>query len=301
MLFGIPARTTDNFRHENKDLRIGGTLRSHDGHELAIIRRKGNKNTLLSPDGGQLVDDALAPFLHGVGAEVFEMLFGIDHEALVRGGQEILEQKGEVGQALFSASMGSAALHAVLEQLETEAGDLFKPGGSRPTINAALKEHAQLQKAIKDQSLSSREWGEARKALERTNKELAQLQEELVQTRAERNRLQRIRHALPKITERREFLEQLEALGKVVVLPDDFGKRRQAATLELEKARAMANSATASLGSLQEHVATITVNREVLALGETIEDLHARLAVHRKAMQDCPASGGTAQSTAHRR
>ena len=288
LLFGIPARTTDNFRHENKDLRIGGTLRSHDGHELAIIRRKGNKNTLLSPDGGQLVDDALAPFLHGVGAEVFEMLFGIDHEALVRGGQEILQQKGEVGQALFAASMGSAALHAVLEHLEAEAGELFKPGGSKPSINAALKEHAELQKAIKDQSLSSREWGEARRALERTNKALTQLQEELVQTRAERNRLQRIRRALPRITARREFLEQFEVLGNVVVLPDNFGKRRQAATLELEKARAMANSAAASLGSLQEHVATITVSREVLALGETIEDLHARLGGHRKAMQDCP-------------
>jgi uncharacterized protein YhaN len=288
LLFGIPARTTDNFRHENKDLRIGGTLRSHDGHELVIIRRKGNKNTLLSPDGGQLVADALAPFLHGVSAEVFEMLFGIDHEALVRGGQEILEQKGEVGQALFAASMGSAALHAVLEQLETEAGDLFKPGGSKPTINAALKEHAGLQKAIKDQSLSSRGWGEARRALERTNKELAQLQENLVQTKAEHNRLQRIRHALPKITARHEFLEKLEALGNVVVLPDDFGKRRQAATLELEKARAMANSATASLGSLQEHVAALTVNREVLALGETIEALYARLSVHQNAMQDRP-------------
>jgi len=288
LLFGIPARTTDNFRYENKDLRIGGTLRSHDGHELAIIRRKGNKNTLLSPEGGQLVDDALAPFLHGVSAEVFEMLFGIDHESLVRGGQEILEQKGEVGQALFAASMGSAALHAVLERLETEAGDLFKPGGSKPTINAALKAHAELQKAIRDQSLSSREWGEARRALEQTNKGLAQLQEELVRTRAERNRLQRIQRALPKLTERREFLKKLEALGNVVVLPDDFGNRRQAAILELEKARAMANSATASMGRLQEHVAAITGSREVLTLGETIEALHARLGGHRKAMQDCP-------------
>ena len=288
LLFGIPARTTDNFRHENKDLRIGGALRSHDGHELVIIRRKGNKNTLLSPDGGQLADDALAPYLHGVGAEVFEMLFGIDHEALVRGGQEILEQKGEVGQALFAASMGSAALHAVLEQLETEADALFKPRGSTQAISAALKEYAELQKAIKTQSLSSREWGEARKALERTIKDLEQVQDELVRCKAEHNRLQRIRHALPKITERRELLEQLEALGDVVVLPDDFGKRRQAATLELEKARATANSASANLGSLQEDVATITVSREVLALGETIGDLRARLAVHKKAMKDCP-------------
>ena len=288
LLFGIPARTNDNFLHDSKHLRISGRLRSNNGQELVVVRRKGNKNTLSSPDGGPLDDAILTPFLQGVNAEIFEMMFGIDHGALVRGGQEILEQKGEVGQAIFAASMGSAALHAVLEQLETEAGELFKPGGTKPTINAALKEHARLQKAIKDQSLSSREWGEARRALERTNTELARLQEELVQTRAECNRLQRIRRALPKITARREFLEQLEALGNVVMLPDDFGKRRQAATLELEKARAMANSATASLGSLQEHAGNITVSREVLALGETIEDLHARLGGHRKAMQDCP-------------
>ena len=30
LLFGIDPRTTDNFRHENKDLRFGGALRSHD-------------------------------------------------------------------------------------------------------------------------------------------------------------------------------------------------------------------------------------------------------------------------------
>ena len=66
------------------------------------------------------------------------MLFGIDHRALVQGGQEILEQKGEVGQALFSASLGSHALHAVLNQLDQEAGGLFLPQGSKPTINSAL-------------------------------------------------------------------------------------------------------------------------------------------------------------------
>jgi len=288
LLFGIPARTHDNFLHDNKDLRLGGRLRNHNGQELVVVRRKGNRNTLLSPDGAQLDDNALTPFLHGVSAEIFEMLFGIDHEALVLGGQEILEQKGEVGQALFSASMGSAALHAVLEHMESEAGELFKPGGSKPVINAALKAHAQLQKTIKDQSLSSREWGEAQRALERTNQELSQLQADLVQCKAERNRLRRIQRALPKVAARREFLNQLALLGSVVVLPDDFGKRRQTAALELEKARATANSATASLSGLQEQLAAITVSKEVLELGETIEDLHARLGGHRKAMQDRP-------------
>ena len=57
----------------------GSVLRNHNGQELAVVRRKGNKNTLLSPDDDQLDDGVLAPYLHGVNAEVFEMLFGIDH------------------------------------------------------------------------------------------------------------------------------------------------------------------------------------------------------------------------------
>ena len=145
LLFGIPTRTNDNFLHDNKALRIAGKLRNNDGQELVVVRRKGNKNTLSSSEGEQLDDAALAPYLHGVNAEVFEMLFGIDHEALVQGGREILEQKGEVGQALFAASMGSAALHGVLEQLEGEADALFKPRGSVQIVNASLKEYFQLQ------------------------------------------------------------------------------------------------------------------------------------------------------------
>ena len=288
LLFGIPARTTDNFLHNNTALRIAGKLRNNNGQELIVVRRKGNKNTLSLPAGEPLDDAALAPFLHGVNVEVFEMLFGIDHEALVQGGREILEQKGEVGQALFAASMGSAALHGVLEQLEREADELFKPRGSVQVINASLKEYSQLQKDIKARSLSSREWGDARRALERTNKALAQLQDELAQGKARRNRLRRIQRALPKITAWREFQQRLEALGSVVLLPVDFGERRQAAAVELEKAQATANSAASNLDGLQQQIAAITVNGTVLEFAETIEDLHARLGGHRKAMQDRP-------------
>src|SRR5690554_1296831 len=103
LLYGIDERTLDNFLHANDKLRIHGFLRTADGHDLTFVRRKGRKNTLLTPEGEALDEQVLAPFLQGVTPELFETLFGIDHQALVRGGQEILEQKGEVGQALFSA------------------------------------------------------------------------------------------------------------------------------------------------------------------------------------------------------
>ena len=94
LLYGIDERTPDNFLHANDKLRIHGFIRTTDGHKLTFVRRKGRKNTLLTPDDEVLDEQVLAPFLQGVTAELFETLFGIDHQALVQGGQEILEQKG---------------------------------------------------------------------------------------------------------------------------------------------------------------------------------------------------------------
>lgn len=288
LLFGIPPRTTDNFLHDNKALRIAGLLRNQNGEELGLVRRKGNKNTLLSPEGGQLDDAVLVPFLQGVSAEVFEMLFGIDHVTLVEGGQDILEQKGEVGQALFAASMGSSSLHRVLEQLDDEADALFKARGSTQLINADLKEYSRLQKTIKEQSLSSREWGEALRKLEQTNKALDEVHKEIVRAKAERNRLQRIHRALPKISLLGEYSVRLEVLGTVVELPEDFGTRRQEVMLALGTSQERAKSSSTNLLGLQQKLESITVNRELLSLSGTIENLHARLGGHRKALQDRP-------------
>ncbi len=85
-------------------------------------------------------------FFSGVTSELFETLFGIDHQALVQGGQEILEQKGEVGQALFSAALGSHAFHAVLGELDAETKRLFLPAGSKPVINSAIRSTYRSQK-----------------------------------------------------------------------------------------------------------------------------------------------------------
>lgn len=39
-LFGIPARTNDNFLHSNAQLRIGGQLRRTDGSTIEFTRKK---------------------------------------------------------------------------------------------------------------------------------------------------------------------------------------------------------------------------------------------------------------------
>jgi len=288
LLYNVDERTSDDFIHTKDKLRVAGCLRTSDGEELAIVRRKGRKNTLLSPGGEPLDDNALVPFLQGVTAELFEMLFGIDHRALVQGGQEILEQKGEVGQALFAASLGSHALHGVLAQLDDEADGLFKARGSAQAINTALKVYSETSKEIRERSLSSREWDEHRRALARTSKELDQIQSELASERVEVNRLKRIQRILPKLARRHGLLQKIDALGDILVLSNDFGERRQKTLAELETAQAILQKATRRLNDLQGQLEKVSVHGPALDLGERIEDLHARLGGHRKAIQDRP-------------
>lgn len=288
LLYGIDERTQDNFLHANDKLRIHGFLRTTDGRKLTFVRRKGRKNTLLTPDDEVLDEQVLAPFLQGVTAELFETLFGIDHQALVQGGQEILEQKGEVGQALFSAAIGSHALHAVLAKLDEDADGLFRPRGSTQTINSALKSYAELSKEVRDRSLSSREWDEKRRALGRTTKELERIQSELADNRIEVNRLLRIQRVLPKLARRRELAQELELLGGVIVLPDDFSDRRQKTVNALETAQAIVGKAIPRLEGLQKQLEELSTNQGLLDQAENIEDLHARLGGHRKALQDRP-------------
>ncbi|MET0005614.1 MAG: AAA family ATPase [Candidatus Thiodiazotropha sp.] len=295
LLYGIDERTLDNFLHANDKLRIRGFLSTTDGQQLAFIRRKGRKNTLLTSDGESLDEQALTPFLQGVTAELFETLFGIDHQALVQGGQEILEQKGEVGQALFSAALGSHALHAVLAELDVEADGLFRPRGSTQTINSALKSYSDINKEVRECSLSSREWDEHRRALGRTTKELEKIQSELTDNRSEVNRLQRIQRVLPKLARRRELFQELELLSDVIVLPDDFTDRRQQAVHALETAQVIVGKATPRLEGLQQQLEGLSTNEGLLEQAEIIEDLHARLGGHRKALQDRPHLEAEAQ------
>ena len=287
LLYGIDERTLDNFLHANEKLRIQGHLQTADTQECLFVRRKGRKNTLLGPDGEVLDEQMLTPFLQSVTAELFETLFGIDHQALVRGGQEILEQKGEVGQALFSAALGSHTL-GVRTHLDDQADGLFRPKGSKQIINSAVKSYKDIKKDIRESSLSSGKWVEHHRKLTRTTRELEETKSKLEEKQLEKNRLQRIQRVLPKLVRLRELAQELESLHDVVILPEDFASRRQEAVSALETHQAIVNQSTSRLQRLQGQFEGLSINQALLEQAENIEAIHERLSVYRTALQDRP-------------
>lgn len=288
LLYGIDGKTTDRFVHDYTALRIGGLLRASDGSELAFVRRKGRTNTLLDSAGNALSEGVLTPFLQGVSRELFQTLFGIDHQALVRGGQEILEQKGDVGRALFSAALGSNSLNEVLADLEQEAAKLFKPSGTTPSINKAVREYKDLKKAGGKLELTSTEWQTHRKALDSAVKDLSSVESTLANKRAEVSRLERMQRVLPKLARARQLHDELAQLGEVVQLREGFSGRREDALRERENAQTLIDRQTPRLNALQAKVATLTINKALLSQSDKVEALHARLGEYRRYVLERP-------------
>ncbi|WP_028576058.1 YhaN family protein [Desulfomicrobium escambiense] len=292
LLFGFPPRTGDNFLHAYDQLLVGGRLRRDDGLSLSFRRRKKAKNDLFDESDGSLGADALTPFLHGVGQDMFSAMYGIDHETLVRGGQGILDQEGEVGQALFAAGAGFASLRYVLKGLEDEADELFKPRASTRALTAALARHKELQSQLRSASLAGHDWQKHSQALAEAEGEVAALSARREELNRSLHRLERLQRALPFLSRRRMLLEKLQEMGEVFALADDFGLRRRALEEKGRTLRVRLEAVEARRAEIGERLAGLGSDRTVLVHVEDIENLHQRLGAYRKALADRPTLDG---------
>jgi len=286
LLYGFPERTTDNFRHPNDQLLVGGYLETTDGRELSFYRRKRRKADLLNLDGNPMDSGTLAVFLHGIEPALFESLYGIDHKILVAGGEDILAQKGEIGQALFAAGTGISSLKKVLDSLEAEANELFRDRGSKQQINQAIKEYKELKRKVRELSLRPAAWKEHQKRLEAAEAEQAMLEAESREKSVKVRRLERLNQAIPELAALENLQNQLVELGEVVVLPPDFSSRLREVEQGIRETRLQLNRDQERQQKLREKQEGICLNPLLLDHADTIEDLYQRLGEYRKGQKD---------------
>ena len=292
LLYGFPQQTPDNFIHNYDHLLVGGCLENSAGEEIVFQRRKKRINDVINDAGDPLDLGALTPFLNGVEPEMFESLYGIDHETLVQGGEEILAQKGEVGQALFAAGAGISSLREVIDQLEKEAMTLFKSAGQLPEINQAVKRFKELQKEIKIVSLSSKAWKDHNKARKTAEEERSNLEKERDQINKELQRLDRLVKAIPELASLKSLQDQQLALGTVIPLPPDFTERYRQAGQEMREANQHLQKDTDYQEKLEVKHKAISFNNDLLNQAERVDDFHQRLGEYRKGQKDIPVRNG---------
>lgn len=292
LLYGFPERTPDNFIHSNDKLLVSGLLETSDGRSINFQRRKKRKADIIDMDGNPLDPKDLYPFLRGVEPEIFESLYGIDHETLVQGGEDILAQKGEVGQALFAAGAGISSLRHVIENFEREAGNLFKAAGKRPEINEAIKKYKDLQKEAKRLILSTKEWKDKQKELKNAQATLDRLKVEQLEKSKELQRLERLGQAIPELASLKNSQKQLQELGEVILLPPDFSDRHQQVSQEIRDAKLQLEKDSARLKKLDEKRNAISIDEALLNRAEQVDDFHQRLGEYRKGLKDKPRLDG---------
>ena len=286
LLYGIPHNSSDDFVHDSTKLLIGGHLQLSNGAELSFLRRKGQKNTILDLNRRPIDDISIREFLAGVGEELFSTVFCIDHETLVRGGQDILRGGGDIGQSLFAAGLGSTRLHNILADLDSEASLLFAARGQSKEINKAIAEFNQAKKQMLDSSLSSREWIEHEGSLGAVEEKLRTVIDELKRLASEKNRLGRLQAAVPKVALRKELISKLESMGEVVVLSQEFSTQRREYLPKLTAAKEEEKRLCRDLEQLQPELDALTVPQELIDHSDTMLDLHQRLGSHRTAAFD---------------
>ena len=287
LLYGIPERSSDGFIHPYAKLRIGGRLLKSDGAVLEFVRRKGRVNTLRAKDDATLIDEShLHTFLGGVDSDLFATMFGIDHADLVQGGEEIIQGGGDVGQVLFAAGSGISDLRKVQDELRAEAENLFKPRGQTQRINKALATLKKNKKAMREAELPGQEWVRHDRALREALDLKQSIDQDLVQKQREKHRLERIREALPAISQQKELLNDLKVCADAVLLPADFGDRRRDALTNFRIAENDKTQASQSLKEINKALEELAIPESLIESADLIEQLHQDLGSQRKAMKD---------------
>lgn len=286
-LFGIPARSTDNFLHSHPNLRIGATVSSAERGQLQFLRKKGNANTLLDPQGNSIDEQSLKAFLGPVDQGFFQSMFGLDTAALRDGARALISGDGELGSALFSASLGNTDIDAAIERLEAEAHALFK-GRSRVKITNAITAYKESEKAARDAMVKATAWKAHQKELEQARATFEATDEVQASSQRRLRELQRYQSAQPLIAQLADSQERYDALAEVPDLPSDFPVRVRATQEKLRETAQGILAQNTQIASLQQQSQAIATRPDVLLQAAEIEALHQQLSSYLAAAHDLP-------------
>lgn len=271
LLFGIETRSRYNFLHAHSEMRLGAAI-EHGHMALDFVRTKARSKTLQTVTGSALADTALAPYLGQVDRDFFDQMFGLNHERLVQGGQDILNASNDIGQILFQAAAGVGSLGQVRDQLEAEASALWakRKSGDREYY-AAAAELEQAEAALKAATVRTKDWQDASAKVSQIGDELEQARKLYKALEQDRVRLERVRRTAPMLNALKDLDDSLITLGLVTALPEDAAQLLTRAEREIAIAMQSEQLLEAQRADLAEKITQLHPDEALLARSADIE------------------------------
>lgn len=290
MLFGIPHNSPLNFVHDYASMRIGGVLQNEQ-ELVEAVRRKGNRDTLLTPGGIPIPagDAILARLLSGADRSFFARMFSLDHQRLRQGGREILEAHDEVGQMLFAVGAGITGLRNRLKALDEEAGTLWASRrAARRKYYQADDRLKAAENALRKHLVTAGAWQELRRAYESAQETYAALEAEIRGRSAELRKLSRIRRVYRDVRKRAKLETTILSLGEVASFPEDAREALETAERDDAKASARVETLKEQLDVVKGERAVLGCDEGLLVRADDINSLHEHRIQVRASLADLP-------------
>ncbi|SDF38424.1 AAA family ATPase [Desulfovibrio legallii] len=242
--------------------RAGGSLTLNAGKDglLRLTRRPGANGLTLLDEAGHALDPAvLQRLLAGVDREVYRNVFGFSLTELEN--LKSLTAEG-VRNALYGASFGPGLRSPAeaLKALENQTTAIFKPGGSVPLLNKALREFTDLHKKIAELEQESAGYDALAAELAACREDLRQTRHRRTALEAERRLLERRLHVWLQWNEWRMAGVQLERLEpEGAAFPED-GRAR------LARAQEAGESCRRNLAAEEEKLRLLRERRNAVTL-----------------------------------
>ncbi len=287
LLFGIEERSAYGAAkgrasvpnwHAYNAMRIGARLELN-GSAVEVARLKRDKASLVDKDNLAFDEALIRTELAGIDREAFRTMFSLDDESLEKGGEAILESRGDLGQLLFSASAGLAEMSGRLDGLRERAERFYKPRGK-------ITELAERKRALEDLKTER----DRLDTLASTYAELVRRREEaerahdaaaraLGERRARAEAIRRLLSALPHLAALEEAERQEATLADLPTPP--AGAAEEIARLQAEAIRltTQKESVEAAVRSLQDELERIGDDPVALAAAVQVDawrDLRSR-------------------------
>ena len=290
LLFGMPRNSPLNFIHDYQSMRLGAEIQA--GKEtLTFRRRKGNKDTVLTPDEVPMPsgDGTLATYLAGATREFFIRMFFLDHNRLREGGREILAARDDVGQALFSAGAGLEGLRESLHGLDEQASALWAPRKAAHRLYYQAEDQLKTAEAeLREHTITERDWMQRKRILEEADARFSAIEAEIHSREKALRKLNRIRRVYRDVVRQQGLQADISALGSITPLPEDAARTLDQAEREDRDSETRINTLKSELYSALEEHEGLICDDALLLRADDIEQLHERRIRVRAGKADLP-------------
>ena len=258
--------------------RHGGQIEfiSEDGTPYTLSRKPGSRGghiELTGPDGSTHDKGALSRLLGGITYEAFRNIYAFGLSEL----ESFESLKGEsVAGAIYGAGLGNAmmALPAAKKKIRDQLDTLFKPGGSKPTLNRIVAELDQVDRSLKETQGQTARYDALWDALGQVEKQISEVQNDLKALRRNRHRYGAMVRLWPEWVTLQESEGRLAQTAKV---PAGFPREGLDRLHRLVDMRQRLGDAAAEIEDREEklrsQLSTLTVDQSLLDQATNIASL----------------------------